>query len=294
MSFESVESICVFGSVARSSEDNLSDKDVLIVAEELALREFLSSKWRKEGWNVSMYTPRRFEKMAQSGSLFVQHLKHEGSIIEDRFGWLQHQLARSCVKKSYRKDGDNSIKLALPIERFRSNDLINDQLLVSDVAFVSIRNLGICRAADKGKYIFDYSDIIDSLQESMQLGDEETTLIKSLRAGKSAYRNFQNCDCTVGTIGDLTKILEKLFKCRSFSELDRYVPIRDLGSGYSTLRDFEAALLQRSAISPEQRNSSKDIQKVIKAIRSPQKYSWEIRNLDAQKLNGYLNSFSIA
>lgn len=284
-----VESICIFGSIARSSSDELSDKDVLIVADEFERRDLLARVWQSKGWNVSMYSPRRILKMKEVGSLFLQHIKLEGRMVVDRNDWLQHLLDSSKVKDSYREDAESSIKLALPIERFSSSDLLSNRLLVADISYVSIRNLGICRAADRGEFIFDYYDVVDSLRETCHLSDEETALMRSFREGKSAYRRFDTCDSVVGTIDEIKILLEKLFGCQKLSEIPIYAPIRDLGCGYSTLRDFEASLSRRFETIPNSINFPKAIGKILEAIRNPHKYSWEVRNLDAQKLNDLLS-----
>ena len=53
--------------------------------------------------------------MIQSGSLFIQHLKLEGIIIEDNGGWLFDTLDQAKPKKSYISDAAASVSLALPI-----------------------------------------------------------------------------------------------------------------------------------------------------------------------------------
>jgi len=71
MNGELILSVYVFGSSARGSADDLSDRDVMIVCNNRAICDELKNEWIDSGWFVAVYSPARFTKMAMAGSLFV-------------------------------------------------------------------------------------------------------------------------------------------------------------------------------------------------------------------------------
>ena len=209
-----VESICIFGSVARSTVDELSDKDVLIVVSDPARRIELSNSWHSLGWSVSAYSPKRFEAIFQAGSLFVQHLKLEGQIVSDAGGWLTQRLQEFRPKETYGREAQDSVSLVLPIERFANDLPIQTNLLAADLAYISVRNFGVCELADRGSYTFDYDHIVDAVSDIKRLSSRETELVRSLRLGKSNYRNKSELVNLDGSIGDLKEVLGSIFPQR--------------------------------------------------------------------------------
>lgn len=275
-----VESVCVFGSAARSSSDQLSDRDVLIVASDNRRRRSLLDHWRKSGWSVASYSPSRLLKMISAGSLFIQHLKLEGILVSDQNGWLQRALESAERKQCYMLDARASVSLAAPIERFASETLVPHAPIVADLAYVALRNFGICYLADKGKLTFDYYEIVDSIGSDFGLGEREMRLARSLRAGKAAYRGFGNGDEISGTVDELRSLLSRFFVQRPLRKIQREVPVRDLGSGYAVLRDFEAVVesgLREDHV--ERRTALPQRKGIFNWIRNPRSYAWEVRNL---------------
>ena len=112
-----VASICIFGSSARRNVDELSDKDVLIVSNDIDFLDAEKKKWAGRGWSVASYTVNRFENLINSKSLFIQHLKVEGLIVSDFGGWLERKLAAFVPKSSYMDECYRSVDLIRPIER---------------------------------------------------------------------------------------------------------------------------------------------------------------------------------
>ena len=285
MTARRIESICIFGSCARGSTDSLSDRDVLVVANDYHRRKQLEREWRSKNWSVASYCPSRFQKLVEAGSLFVQHLKHEGLMYRDRAGWLSRCLASASPKYSYSLDAASSVLLALPIERFGADARVRDHLVAADLAYVAVRNFGVCHLADKGKLCFDYSTIISQLREGIDLDARALSLLASLRAGKVAYRGGKQNPAIQGSIGQLREVLSKLFVERPLGEIDSTYPTRWLGGGYAMLRDFEASILYRLGRVP----TAKDVARlrlgaIWNCVRDPRKYSWDIRNLSQTSL----------
>ena len=278
MSKSGIESVCVFGSSARSSTDGLSDRDVLIVADDKHRRYQMAALWRQRGWSVAVYSPSRLLRMIKSGSLFIQHLKLEGIIVEDKDGWLSDKLDKAKPKKSYMHDAEASISLALPIERFESEALINNNLITADLGYVAIRNFGVCHLADKKQLSFDYRQIVSRLGEDFRLDRREVELLKSLRAGKASYRGDTECARIDGSVGELRYVLSKFFVDRPLEQIDHDFPTRRLAGGYTMLRDFEASIVARLGRCPTKSELlARGLDQVWKWVRDPRTYSWSVR-----------------
>ena len=279
MSRPRIESVCVFGSSARGSADKLSDRDVLIVSNDKDRRDNVVAQWQQKGWSTAVYSPTRLASMIAAGSLFIQHLRLEGIILEDNNRWLRGALNKAKPKSSYEKDALDSISLALPIERFEGNASIKNNLITADLAYVSTRNFGICYLADQGHLSFEYSQVVCRLGEHFKLDDTEVSLLQSLRAGKAAYRGAVECPRLQGSVGELRSVLSKLFVNRPMEQIDHNLPARRLAGGYTMLRDFEASIVAELGRSPtEAELSAKGLNQIWKWVRDPRAYSWSVRN----------------
>ena len=282
------ESICVFGSAARASTDKLSDRDVLIVAETSKRRNELAIPWRQRGWSTALYSPSRLKNMAKAKSLFIQHLKLEGIILEDQNGWLGDTLIAAEPKEAYLEDALASVSLALPMQRLEGKAKIRDCLIAADLAYTSVRNFGICFLADRKELCFDYSDIVDHLAEHFRLDQMETTLLQSLRAGKAAYRSMAECKHLEGSVEELRSLLTKFFLNRTLGDIAHDSPIRKLSGGYTMLRDFEASIVRKIGGYPSRDDlSAIGLETIWRLVRNPREYSWRIHGLESTILDEY-------
>lgn len=292
MTRSGIESVCVFGSSARMSTDGLSDRDVLVVASEKSRRDSIVNSWHRRGWSVAVYSPCRFLKMIEAKSLFIQHLRIEGIIVEDVNGWLTDRLQNAKPKQSYAADAQRSVILALPLERLDESVTIAQELVSADLAYVAARNFGVCYLADSGRLTFDYNQIIEGLGKEFPLSSSEVALLKSLRRGKVAYRNKRQCTEVAGTVGELRDLLSKFFVERPLGEVDQNGPIRNLRTGYGTLRDFETWMVSRMRLGNVQLSQlGEDLCLVYKRICSPRNYSWDIRNMRVEDLEAIKLAF---
>ncbi len=280
-----IESVCIFGSAARSSTDVMSDRDVLVVGDDDQRRRQLVRRWRAAGWSVASYSPTRLSKMSSAGSLFVQHLRLEGIIIADNNGWLAGTLRGADKKETYEVEALKSAELALPIERFPAETLIRDVPLVADLAYVALRNFGICYLADRGDIIFDYREIVRRLSHEYRLCRAEQRLAQSLRALKVAYREGRAWGSACDTVDDLRSLLSKIFEHHPLNEIFANSPVRELGSGYATLRDFEAAVVRMLGdVEIAGNREPCGLGRLWKMIRDPRTYAWDVRNLSRNEV----------
>ena len=274
-----VESVCIFGSAARNSTDQHSDRDVLVVAGDRQRRSELGAYWSRQGWSVASYTPHRFRRIVDARSLFVQHLKLEGRIVTDSSEWLSEILRRAKPKKSYANDAATSVALAKPIERFEFDFLISDRLISADLAYVALRNFGICYLADRNQLSFDYSQIVDRLTSEFDLTSIERDLLVALRIAKSCYRKDIGCADMGWSIGRLGSVLSKFFVSSPIGVIDPESPVRRLEGGYSNLRDFEASVVARIGRKPnEPEIRSMGLERIWRWITRPSDYTWRVRN----------------
>lgn len=285
MNESSVEGVCIFGSIARDSADQHSDRDVLVVAGSKHRRRELVGCWKNQGWSVASYTPHRLQRIVAAGSLFVQHLKLEGRVVEDESGWLTETLNGAMPKKTYADDAIASVALAKPIERFDPEFQLSDVPISADLAYVAVRNFGVCYLADRNQISFDYSQIVDRLGEEFCLSSVEVDLLLSLRVAKFCYRKGITCAQAEGNMESLTSVLSKLFLKSPLSAIDPKSPVRNLGSGYSTLRDFEASVIARLGRMPTESDiQSLGLEKIWRWVTRPGEYTWHVRNFTAGEL----------
>lgn len=194
-------SICIFGSQARRTADRISDRDVLIVADhadELASRV---EEWSSRDWNVSAFDRQAFARMAEVRSLFVQHIKQEGQIVEDAERFLERELAHFKPKADYSGERNDSLHqiLQLPMP---SGDYWYD-LCLADTIYVLLRNAFILHFASQEKYCFHYDELVGLACEEFEL--LETSDVIGLRRLKHAYRN-RSAEHSVGPMLDSARL----------------------------------------------------------------------------------------
>src|SRR5690349_7310060 len=138
-------SVCIYGSMARQQTDELSDRDVLILAPSKEDAFEQCSSWRASGWNASFFTDMHFSRLVEFRSLFVQHIKLEGRIIRDDGGRLRELLDQFLPAPSYHEDFYDAL---LPLKWIdRREPHYWAQLCIGDILFVVSRNAGILHAA---------------------------------------------------------------------------------------------------------------------------------------------------
>jgi hypothetical protein len=180
-----VESLAIFGSVARGDADQFSDRDVLLAGanEESILESALS----KAGYSPSAYSWSQMEELSRDGSLFLQHLKQEGRVLFDRDGRLNSLL------NQYRPLADYSHRINENMELFEMTRgapaFVNLIGWAFDVLAVGFRNHAILQLANTGRYVFSYSALVAEISRAKGLSAEEVQLLIELRHRKRDYRS---------------------------------------------------------------------------------------------------------
>ena len=76
-------SVAIYGSSLRSDFDKYSDKDLLIVSSSYKRLNQLKKSYEERGFSVSTYTYSKLQFLSRKGSLFIEHLRKESSILID-------------------------------------------------------------------------------------------------------------------------------------------------------------------------------------------------------------------
>jgi len=182
-------SICIIGSQARGTSDALSDRDVLLIGTSASEFESSARDWTNNGWNVSAFDRPAFGRLAEVGSLFVQHVKQDGRIIRDDGGQLRQALTAFSPKSDYLGERDDALRqiAALPCE----NGSYWHDLCLADIVYVLFRNAAILNLASGGHYCFSYEELVLRSADILQLGSSAKEALTALRVLKHAYRSRQ-------------------------------------------------------------------------------------------------------
>ena len=271
-------SVCFFGSAARSSTDPLSDRDVLVTARSLKATRPYVRELESKGCSVALFSHARLKRMVAAGSLFVQHLKMEGKIIQDSEHWLEDCLGGFSPKNSYEEDINKSFDLIRPLERLM--DESSSCQLASDLGYVFIRNYAINRLACQRVYLFDYRSILEELQGRQRFSDLCLNRLIDLRKGKHAYRAGMSHVSKKSLGHEVASSILEACPELNLEAVSSSTNIRRFNLPYATLRDCEAALLSKESFCSSARINKKRLDQVQRLIRKPREYSWQVRSID--------------
>jgi hypothetical protein len=180
----------VFGSAARGDADRISDRDYLIVDSDTDVLKTRSLDLIQDGWSVASYTFAKLSALSKHGALFVQHLKNESLITVDKNDQLRQLLHSFSPKESYQAEiRENALLASLIKTRPESS---RGGLWAADVLYVTVRNFGVLSLAEKRKFTFSYSDIIDELIAEGMVHKKAHSALLNLRFLKSLYRSGEN------------------------------------------------------------------------------------------------------
>jgi predicted nucleotidyltransferase len=154
-----IEAICIFGSLARGENDELSDIDILILIDGINDQDTMDIKLSLSNqmgipidW-LSVYRITTFEHMADKGSYFLWHLKLEGKVIYSRTDQLYKILDSLKEYTNIKNDLDEYAIICKDIlDSVKSGNLTIDYELSLLASLV--RNTCIAIAYMSKKYLF--------------------------------------------------------------------------------------------------------------------------------------------
>ncbi len=180
-----IDSLALFGSVARGDADLISDRDVLVATK--LPEPLIADALERAGYSPSLYIWEQLQNLARDGSLFLQHLKQESRILLDRQGRLRDLLSDYRPRSDYSARITDNLKLLELTNGVPATPLA--MAWAFDVLAVALRNHAILDLAQEGTYIFSYSELIMRLAFMHQLSYSELHLLLDLRCRKREYRS---------------------------------------------------------------------------------------------------------
>lgn len=184
---KNIDTIVYYGSSVRGDNDRISDKDLLLISDNKNALETLKNQYESKGFSCSCYGWHKINQLVDKKALFIQHLKQESIILKDDSNRFNEILSSFQPSIDYSHDIEATKYLALLTEK-----LINTPCCIGwalDILAVAFRNLSILTFANKGTYIFSYSNIIHEFRVKGDISEHEERLLHELRWHKSYYRN---------------------------------------------------------------------------------------------------------
>lgn len=230
-------SISIIGSLARGSSDEFSDRDLLVVSDNV-LRSAIVKRYSKKGWNVSEFSTRAFKRLADLQSLFVLHVKQDGRLLSDHDGFLASIFSSYRAKVSYSRESEDSFHSAMQIPELTGEYWFD--LCAMDALYVFTRNALILRYASGGRVTYDFSALVTlaSLEADIDLSS-----LNRLRVLKSAYRSRAPCAISENECYRLHSLVIMMIH-RFYGELLRPFESFGLSKDYLNLRLIELSTLR--------------------------------------------------
>lgn len=277
VSYASSEAL--FGSASRGEQDDLSDRDILIVDDNVEVLTARASQLSDEGASVASYTFAKLKALARQGALFLQHLKLESRITTDRNGRLADLLTQFQPKDDYTSEIAENRKLAalagtVPVGPRGS-------LFAADVLYVAVRNFGVLTLAQQGVHVFAFHQVVAEMAKAGLIAERHSAL-SSLRFLKCLYRSGERADAGTGdsavekAVRDALAILPSDHFPTEFQlvEPQAIVFARHHGnrSPYLELRDLERRWLALNQLEPDLVPVGR-LMKLQSWIQNPRAYS---------------------
>lgn len=262
----------LFGSQVSGGSDHQSDRDLLVVCESRSKNKIIKM-YGHLGYSVSVYTPIQLEYMKLSGSLFLQHLKHESVVISDGEKYFEKFIKKcqfippTTIELSLSK---KSLESA-----FRCPVLERSSCWLADYIFVLTRDYFIKYFAANGKVVFNVKELACEIENEFSLKKEEIELFFLLREFKASYRRGVNeGSVAVAVVASWQVIMLKVLNISTVHKVNISEYLFHRGacgfeSGYSFLRYIESLRI----IFPTIRCADQYEKKIQKYIINPNHYS---------------------
>jgi len=244
----------VFGSFTRGDSDEFSDRDILIVSDDLLHLKDRRIQLEAVGWSVASYTWSKLEALSRARALFIQHLKLESSVLRDDNGRLTDILSRFEPKHSYSLEIEKNLDLIGLVRRYPDGS--RGSQWGADVIYVCLRNYGVLKLAELGKYVFSFHAILDELSNASIIDSRSADKLRRLRWMKSLYRNGETLPAITAQ-KVLKSVLDALpgdlqidaAPCSPWSIIESAQPMDSNAPAYQRLRNLEKIYISFSEVS---------------------------------------------
>ena len=267
----------VFGSTSRGDSDQMSDRDILIVDDDLAVLKRRTLELQRDGWSVASYTFNKLHFLAQRGALFIQHLKVESKVLRDDKQRLTRLLTAFTPLATYRAEIQSNDRLANLASIVPSGS--RGGLLAADILYVALRNFGILRLAERGIHTYSFTSILDALESERIVSAGSSKILFELRSLKYLYRAGENI-CSSRANAAVVRALTLLPSAHFPAKLDVLHPKAVIlkpapqgrENGYLQLRDLERRLVALQTLKPcRPRNIQMEV--LSRWIADPRRYA---------------------
>lgn len=275
-SFASSEA--VFGSASRGDTDAFSDRDILIVDDDIEVLKMRQKALEASGWSVASYTFKKLIFLIEKKALFIQHLREESKLLRDTSGRLAALLSTFQPKNSYKTELHQNALLA-DLASIRPIGPTGT-LWASDVLYVAMRNFGVLYLAEQKRYLFSFTRILEALADlGVIRGDALPALVK-LRMAKTCYRSKQfisEAEANAILCNALEFLPDGFFPRHSISA-DPYKILLDaqempeLAPAYHRLRNLERYFIALSHSNPSKYTLT-NLEKLQSWIENPRAYA---------------------
>jgi hypothetical protein len=265
----------LFGSAARGDADSLSDRDFLIVDDDVQVLAVRSAELESMGASVASYTFTKLKALSARGALFVQHLKLEAQITRDEGGRLSKLLAAFSPRADYSAEiAENSALSALASTVPAGG---RGLLLAADILYVSVRNHGVLSLAERGIHVYAYDAVTAGLEAEGLVAPGGARALGALRFLKCLYRSGEVGGGAIHeTVETALSVLPAAFFPTRFTTLAprRIIDApRPVGAGaYLTLRDLERRLVALQALGLDPALDC-DLAQLARWITNPRAYA---------------------
>lgn len=237
----------LFGSAARGDADALSDRDVLIVDDDVKRLAARTAELQANGVSVASYTFAKLAALAKMGALFVQHLKLEALVTRDDGARLSRLLKDFEPRTDYSFEIAENAKLSALAGAVPTGG--RGLLLAADILYVSVRNHGVLSLAERGVHVYAFDAVAAGLEVTGLIAPGGARALGALRFLKCLYRNGEagGGEAVRSVIESALGVLPSEYFPRQIRGLSPHelsvIKIPADASAYVVLRDLERRLI---------------------------------------------------
>ena len=140
-------SIAKYGSYLRDDFDKYSDKDILVISDDITILNKLKKQYQIKGYSVSVYSYKKLLYLSKNGSLFIKHLQISAQITHDDCNQLKSILDNYTTKLDYNLEIKDALNYFKILENIPSTD--KGYAWLSDCLYVGLRNYLIFKNANE-------------------------------------------------------------------------------------------------------------------------------------------------
>jgi hypothetical protein len=270
-----VSAEALFGSAARGEADALSDRDVLIVDDDVEVLAARTAELASQGASVASYTFAKLMALAARGALFVQHLKLEAQVTSDLSGRLTRLLADFSPRADYSAEITDNAALSALAGTVPTGG--RGVLLAADILYVGVRNHGVLSLAERGVHLYAFDAVTAGLESEGLIAPGGARALGALRFLKCLYRSGESGGFEAAHVlkAALDVLPPEFFPRR----VRAFVPRRILATPrptsavpYIVLRDLERRLVALQALGHDPAVDA-DLARLARWIANPRAYA---------------------